>query len=96
MESGGAVVVSGRSDAGGGNEVSVSEGGNGANSFEEGGGPSDRWLSEAGFRLFRFAAAAVTEGACSLSSPTFLRSSLIRFFAFSPSVDPGCCRITSL
>lgn len=59
----GAVVVSGRSEAGGGKEASVSEGGNGANSFEEGGAPSDRLLPADDFRLFRFEAAAVTAGA---------------------------------
>ena len=38
LEGGGAVVVSGRSEAGGGKEASTSDGGNGASSFEEGGG----------------------------------------------------------
>jgi hypothetical protein len=33
------VVLSGKSEAGGGNEASTSDGGNGASSFEEGGGP---------------------------------------------------------
>jgi hypothetical protein len=87
VEDGGAVVLSGRSEAGGGNEVSVSAGGSGAISFEEGGGALSSEVRC--FRLFLFAAAAVTAGACSLASPTFARSSLMRFFAFSPSVEPG-------
>ena len=85
-EGGGAVVVSGKSEAGGGNEASTSEGGNGASSFEEGGGPLS---CRRGFTFFLFAAAAVTAGGWSLSSPTFARSSLMRFLAFSPSVEPG-------
>ena len=76
---GGAVVLSGKSEAGGGSETSVSEGGSGASRFEEGGA-----LSMVRELLMRFlsAAAAVTAGACSFASPTFARSSLIRFLAF--------------
>jgi hypothetical protein len=93
LEGGGAVVVSGRSEAGGGKEASVSDGGNGACSFEEGGGPLS---CIRGFSFFLLAAAAVTAGACNFASPTFARSSLMRFLAFSPSVEPGWVRMTSL
>jgi hypothetical protein len=58
---GGAVVVSGKSEAGGGKEISVSGAGSGACSFDDGGAvfsPDD-----CGLFLFLFAAAAVTEGA---------------------------------
>lgn len=61
-DEGGAVVVSGRSEAGGGNETSVSEGGKGAISFDEGGASSERLRSGAGLRFFGPAAAAVTAG----------------------------------
>jgi hypothetical protein len=94
VEGGGAVVVSGRREAGGGSETSESDGGSGACSFEEGGAEFSSELR--GFRLFLLAAAGVTEGDCSLASPTFARSSLILFLALSPSAEPGCCRITSL
>ena len=93
LDGGGAVVVSGRSEAGGGKEASTSDGGNGASSFEDGGGPLS---CVRGFTFFLFAAAAVTAGGCNFASPTFARSSLMRFFAFSPSVEPGWVRMTSL
>jgi hypothetical protein len=95
VEDGGAVVESGKSEAGGGSETSESDGGNGAISFEDGGGPLSceprrfpALLVGSGGRHGRFLQFP--------GSPTFARSSLIRFLAFSPSVDPGWVRITSL
>ena len=69
LEEGGAVVLSGRSEAGGGKETSVSDGGSGAISFEEGGGPLS--LEDRDFFVFLFAAAAVT----AISRSNCLRSS---------------------
>src|SRR6186713_1919502 len=62
VDEGGAVVVSGSREAGGGSDTSVSEGGRGANSFDEGGASSERFRSGAGFRFFGPAAAAVRAG----------------------------------
>src|SRR5438874_4137945 len=90
-EGGGAVVVSGKSEAGGGKERSTSGAGRGASGAFFAG----PLLSDVGF-FFRFAAAAVTPGACSLASPTLARSSAILFLARAPSAESGCWRITSL
>ena len=94
VDDGGAVVVSGRSEAGGGNDMSVSGGGSGASfgisASERGPGAVSIFL------FFLLAAAAVTAGGCSAASPSLARSSEILFFARSPSREPGCCRMTSL
>src|SRR3954468_18599627 len=63
VDEGGAVVVSGNREAGGGSETSLSDGGKGANSFDDGGASSERLCSGAGFRFFGPEAAAVTDGA---------------------------------
>jgi hypothetical protein len=39
---------------------------------------------------------AISAADSKAASPTFERSSAIRFFASSLSREPGCCRITSL
>src|SRR5580765_1951880 len=88
VDDGGAVVVSGRSEAGGGNDRSISGGGSGA-SFRI--SASERELGGASiFLVFLLAAAAVTSGGCSALSPSLARSSEILFFARSPSSEPGC------
>src|ERR1700682_4275524 len=94
VDDGGAVVVSGRSEAGGGSDMSVSGGGSGASLCISASEPGPGSVTI--FLLFPLAAAAVTEGAWSALSPSLARSSEILFFARSPSRESGCCRMTSL
>jgi hypothetical protein len=93
----GAVVVSGASEAGGGSELSVSDGGRGASLFGAPGlaGPVPAVWPPCGSGFF-FAFCETDMAGCSAASPNFARNWSIRFFAWLLSSDPGCCRITSL
>src|SRR5437763_2160168 len=89
-------------DGGGGSEVSISGGNTGAESGAGGafvpglgrGAACAFPFSGAGF--FFLSASFASSADCNTLSPTFARSSSIRFLALSLSAEPGCCRITSL
>ena len=86
-------MVSGKSDAGGGDERSMSADGNGSCGIFV----SDRGtFSCVVFFAVLLAVAALNAADCSAASPSFARSSDILFLALSPSTDFGCCRMTSL
>ena len=93
----GAVVVSGASEAGGGSELSPSDGGRGASLFGAPGlaDPLPAVLPPC-VSVFFFALSETGMAGCSAASPNLARSWSIRFFALLLSSDPGCCRITSL
>ncbi len=83
----GAVVLSGKSEAGGGSEGSVSGGGNGAKPSA-----ADSFLAGSFSPGFFFAGAcsAAAKAGLKTASPSFARNSSILFLAFSLSPEPGC------
>src|SRR5207247_2594522 len=81
----GAVVLSGKSEAGGGSEGSVSGGGNGAEPPA-----ADSFLAGSFSPGFFFAGACSAKAGLKTASPSFARNSSILFLAFSLSPEPGC------
>jgi hypothetical protein len=89
-------VPSEGAEGGGGREPFKSGGNTGAESGAGGFSAAAAPFVVVCSAAFLFSASLASRADWTSLSPTFARSSSIRFFAFSLSGEPGCWRITSL